>query len=123
VYIEEKIRKSAQNQKKSLLRKGATILGALVVFFTTYALILPAITMETPTYCEAEEHVHTSECYSPVLICGNQDEPEVAFLSGPETVREPVCGIEEHTHDETCFDENGTLICEIMEHTHGGCLL
>ena len=37
----------------------------LVVFVTTYALILPAITMEsTPdTYCGIAEHVHTDDCY------------------------------------------------------------
>lgn len=37
----------------------------LVVIVTTYALILPAITMEsTPdTYCGIAEHVHTDDCY------------------------------------------------------------
>ena len=29
------------------------------------------------------------------------------------------CGKEEHTHDETCYDEEGKLICDKEEHTHG----
>ncbi|MGN0801577.1 MAG: Cna B-type domain-containing protein, partial [Candidatus Faecivicinus sp.] len=28
------------------------------------------------------------------------------------------CGLEEHTHGETCYDEDGTLICELSEHIH-----
>ena len=94
------------------------VFGALVVFITTYALILPAITMETPTYCGSEEHVHSSACFSPVLICGNQDAPGMALLSGPETVSELVCGMEEHIHDEACFDSEGNLTCDREEHRH-----
>ena len=35
-------------------------LGVFVVFCTTYALILPAITMEKTLICEKPEHIHTA---------------------------------------------------------------
>lgn len=38
------------------------ILSCFVVFCTTYALILPAITMERTTYC-GKEHTHSPACY------------------------------------------------------------
>lgn len=38
-----------------------TVLCSVVVFCTTYALILPAITMENT--CPWQEHTHTEACY------------------------------------------------------------
>lgn len=32
--------------------------------------------------------------------------------------KEPLCGLEEHTHDETCYSESGELICGLEEHVH-----
>ena len=46
----------------SLWRKAVRLLACLVVFCTTYALILPAITMEQTYYCGIEDHEHTEEC-------------------------------------------------------------
>ena len=31
---------------------------------------------------------------------------------------EYTCGLEEHTHGEACYDEEGNLICELPEHVH-----
>ncbi len=31
---------------------------------------------------------------------------------------ELVCGMEEHTHEENCYDADGNLICTLAEHTH-----
>ncbi len=45
-------------------KKVVTALAAVVVFVTTYALILPAITMENQTFCGEEEHTHSLICYS-----------------------------------------------------------
>ena len=52
-------------------RQVVNVLACIAVFITTYALILPAITMEQTIYCEQEEHEHTEECYrtEEVLIC------------------------------------------------------
>ncbi len=41
----------------------ARALAVIVVFCTTYMLILPAITMEQETYCGITDHTHTEECY------------------------------------------------------------
>lgn len=44
-------------------QKAARVLAVIVVFCTTYMLILPAITMEKETFCGTEDHIHTDECY------------------------------------------------------------
>lgn len=56
------------NSKHRLRQRWYKILAVpacIVVFITTYAMILPAITMEsTPdAYCGQKEHVHTDVCY------------------------------------------------------------
>lgn len=56
------------NKKHQRRRRWYKILSVpvcLVVFITTYALILPAITLETApdASCGFEQHVHTDSCY------------------------------------------------------------
>ncbi len=72
--------------------KIVSILMAVVVFFTTYSLILPATTLGKKTYCGQEEHTHTEACYSE---------------TGDTT--ELTCGLEEHTHVEQCFEQPESL--------------
>lgn len=72
------------------------VLSCIVVFCTTYALILPAITQEAQAYCGSEDHQHTDECYRDIESCTK----------------------EEHQHAEDCYDANGNLICQQEEHTH-----
>ncbi len=106
-------------------------MACIVVFGTTYALILPAITMSNDTYCGKEEHVHTQEeCYERVLVCGYDDTGTNGGAetqhqhsdSCYETRRVLVCGLEEsagHTHTEACYTKQ--LICGQEEregHTH-----
>jgi predicted outer membrane repeat protein len=74
-----------------------TALSCAVVFCTTYALILPAITLERPTYCGLEEHTHTAECYEKVLVCGLQEQ-------------------DSHVHGEGCYENR--LVCTKPEHVH-----
>ncbi len=57
------------HKKHRVWQQIVTVLACFVVFCTTYALILPAITMETstdpnPVFCGDEEHNHTLICYS-----------------------------------------------------------
>ena len=74
-------------------QKVVTCLAAVVVFCTTYALILPAITMEKEP-CQIPEHTHSEACYTRVT-------------SGAEAV---------HTHSEDCYTwERGELICRLEE--------
>lgn len=51
------------HQKKKRRYRILVCLASVVVFCTTYALILPAITMENES-CNIPEHLHTEECYS-----------------------------------------------------------
>lgn len=98
-------------------------MGALVcvvVFCTTYALILPAITEETDTFCGYTEHVHDESCRQtgetapPELICSLAE-------AEPHTHTED-CVLPAHTHTEDCWETpERTLLCEIPElegHTH-----
>ena len=110
--------------------KVVASLAAVVVFCTTYALILPAITMERQ--CALPEHTHTDACYSQVTV-----RTEQIPICSPETLSlhehdedcydddgALICGYADfvvHTHDERCYDEDGTLWCplpEIEEHEH-----
>ncbi|WP_305178845.1 hypothetical protein, partial [Faecalibaculum rodentium] len=72
------------------------ILSCIVVFCTTYALILPAITQEAQAYCGSSEHKHTEQCYKEIESCGR----------------------EEHQHGMDCYDADGNLTCTLEEHTH-----
>ena len=118
------------HRRKRRWYQVTTCLAAVVVFCTTYALILPAITLEKQ--CEIPEHTHTEDCYTSErgdLICTQSTEPQHTHTE--ECYQETqalVCGMEEstgHTHGAECYDEEGNLICgqeESQGHVHGeGC--
>lgn len=95
-----------KHERRRRWYKIVSALACIVVFCTTYALILPALTMETPRVleCPLVVHEHTADCYDAEggLICGQAD-----FVV--------------HTHDEDCYDEDGHLVCtlpEIEAHEH-----
>ena len=48
-----------KRQLKKTWRRIVSILCVIVVFCTTYALVLPAITLEKTPICGMEEHTHT----------------------------------------------------------------
>ena len=85
-----------------------TFLASVVVFCTTYALILPAITMEE-AFCGITEHVHTEACYT---------------QADPVEEKQLVCTVDPsdyHEHSEECYDTEGNLICGLEEkpqHVH-----
>lgn len=108
--------------------KITTIMAALAAFCTTYALILPAITMSRQLICGMEEHSHTPECYiqQPVCACGLEEAE--GHTHGQECYQEQetlVCGLEEtqgHDHGESCYEETVATVCGLEEgesHTHG----
>jgi len=66
-------------------KKVVSVLACIVVFCTTYALILPAITKEKATDCGIEEHQHGEECFS--------EENEL------------ICTKQEHTHGPECYSD------------------
>lgn len=90
--LEEGTRRFLKQNKRKRWHKFVGALACVVVFCTSYALILPAITMEKTTYCGQEEHIHVESCYA---------------SSDSNTL---ICGLEEHTHVSECYsDEEGDV--------------
>lgn len=96
-------------------------LACLVVFCTTYALILPAITLEGETYCGYKEHQHDKSCVEQILTCTLPEEGHTHTKDCYTTQEKLTCTKDEHTHSEDagCYDSDGNLICTVDEHTHG----
>lgn len=89
------------HQRKKRWQRVVTCMAAAVVFCTTYALILPAITMTDAHQvlaCSLDIHEHTASCYDSQCnaICGEAD-----FVL--------------HTHNSDCYDAEGNLVCELPE--------
>ena len=116
----EKIRRILRNRRtRQLLTRAVSITAAVVVFITTYALVLPAITMETTAFCGIEEHEHTDNCYTEELTCELDESPGHRHDESCYAVsRVQICEEEEHQHNGDCYDQEGKLVCEIKEHQH-----
>ena len=118
------------HKRKRLRHRVVTVLAGVVVFCTTYALILPALTLEKQ--CDIPEHTHTDACYAQVTsvekrvpVCSaktleiHQHTADCYDANG-----NPMCGYADfvvHSHDSRCYDENGNLWCplpEIEAHRH-----
>lgn len=135
-----------KRERKGLWRSVVTGIAAVVVFCTTYALILPAITMETEGFsCGMAEHSHSQECYQ--LICGQQEyfshsHTDECYEGGQlvctltertchhhsadcYSKAQPACGQEElpaHSHGDGCYESRSVLTCgqeEYPAHSHG----
>lgn len=135
-----------RRRRNNIWRSVVTFVAALVVFCTTYALILPAITMETEGLsCGMEAHTHTEECCQ--LTCGKQEyfshthteecyeEEELICPLEERTIHhhtddcyssaQPICGLsqcEPHAHSEGCYGLQNVLICgqsACEPHAHG----
>jgi len=117
-----KIRQILKDRKtRRFITRFVSAGAAFIVFVTTYALVLPAITMESEAACGIEAHQHDDSCYEDVLICGQEESDGHSHTDDCYTVtQELVCPLEEHQHSEEngCFDEGGNLICQQEEHTH-----
>ncbi len=121
-----------KNSKQITIRKlwrkrwmrAVSMLAAVTVFCTTYALILPAITINADVHCGKEEHEHTDACYASELICGLEEgqipegEEEIAAEPVTETTIEKVLVDAGHTHTEACYEAEQVLICENTEEDH-----
>ena len=90
------------HKRKRRWQRAVTALSGVVVFCTTYALILPAITMEKK--CEIPEHTHTEACYTQVT---SREKSVLACQVEADVVV--------HQHDSACLDENGSLVCTLPE--------
>ena len=111
------------NKRRNIWRKFVRAMACLVVFCTTYALILPVITVERDCLCGLEEHVHGELCYvaaEDLPIPCTEKTLGVHIHNGGcygET-GSLQCGYSDqliHTHDELCVSANGTLRCQLIE--------
>ena len=122
------------HKRKRLRHRVVTALAGVVVFCTTYALILPAITLEKQ--CDIPEHTHTDACYAQVTsvekrvpVCSAKTLEIHQHTAGCYDANgNPTCGYADfvvHSHDSRCYDETGNLWCplsEIEAHRHtAGC--
>ena len=125
------------HKRKRFRHRVVTGLASVVVFCTTYALILPAITLEKQ--CEIPEHTHTDACYALPeetgqevhthtdscyaltrgnLVCGEHVHTDACYTETAVLV----CGLEEseeHQHDQSCYETSRELTCGVdSDHTH-----
>lgn len=128
-YPESARNVTVTHEKRRRWRGAVSVLACVVVFCTTYALILPAITLSAEPKCGLEEHTHTEDCYETRLVCGQAETPgaaaeaaepgtDAALAEAPETdpagsqeAAEPA-----HIHTDACYER--VLTCEKTEHTH-----
>ena len=114
------------HKKRQMWYRIVTTLAVVVVFVTTYMLILPAITMENKAECGITEHKHDANCYSShyekekELACttdslGVHKHTDVCY----DAEHKLICGYADfviHEHDASCYDKDGNLVCTIPEH-------
>lgn len=107
-------------------RRILTALSCVVVSLTTYAMILPGLTLEGDYQCGMKEHTHTEACYETGengekrLVCPLTEHVHDEHCLAPHKEERPftLCGIPyEHTHTQACR-QNGVLLCTLQEHTH-----
>ena len=99
----ELMRKNGRHRR---WRRAFSGMAAVVVFITTYMLILPAITMENQAICGMAEHTHTDACYEMQLVCTQEETPE---------------GTDVHVHGPECYEQQQVLTCTKQEgegHAH-----
>ncbi|MCQ2432637.1 MAG: hypothetical protein MJ175_08555, partial [Clostridia bacterium] len=110
-----------RHRKQRIRYRVLTFLAAVVVFITTYAMIIPAITWERTLLCEIPEHTHGEACWQDeTLICGMEEHVHdtAGFDAPPRLHDDYLCGMSEHAHTEDCYFEDGTLRCTLIEHIH-----
>ena len=108
--------------RKKNWQRIVRMLAVVVVFCTTYVLVLPAITLESKTICGYTEHLHSNQCFE------LREPPACTLLEiqghshTDECWQENsvlICGLEEHGHGDDCWQDSSTLICGLEDHDHG----
>ena len=119
-YPESARNVTGTHEKRRRWRRAVSVLACAVVFCTTYALILPAITLSAEPKCGLEEHTHTEDCYETRLVCGQAEGPETDPGQAEDPETDPAGSQEAaepaHVHTDACYER--VLTCEKPEHTH-----
>lgn len=108
--------------RKKNWQRIVRMLAVVVVFCTTYVLMLPAITLESKTICGYTEHLHSNQCFElrepPACTL-----PEIQGHSHTDECWQEnsvlICGLEDHGHGDDCWQNSSTLICGLEDHDHG----
>ena len=128
-------------QRKALRRYTALllVLAMITTLFVNWQLHSDGIAATAQYQCNQEEHTHTADCYTKVLVCGYEEgQPEdwnatfddsasldesfgvdaeddgIALFSAElEYIYVP------HEHTDDCYQEVKTLTCLEEEHVHG----
>lgn len=126
-----------ENRWKRIWHRVTTVLASIVIFCTTYALILPAITMELEEelliqQVERDEN-YSSDSLLHNLLLDSQTTPTESTTRPSHTHTDDcyteqlstVCGLEEspgHGHSDDCYADVSVLLCgqeESEDHSHG----
>lgn len=124
-----------RENRHTLRRYTAFVLALAMIttLFVNWQLHGVGISMTAQYQCNEEEHTHTADCYTKVLICGyeegeleNADEVAAATATSQPTVEaepmplslEPQIEFVPHEHTEDCYTEVQTLTCMEEEHVH-----
>lgn len=125
-----------RENRHTLRRYTAFVLALAMIttLFVNWQLHGVGISMTAQYQCGEEEHTHTADCYTKVLICGyeegeleNADEVAAAASTSQPTIEEepaplalePQIEFVPHEHTEDCYTEVQTLTCMEEEHVHG----
>ena len=106
-------------------QKLVSVLGCIVVFCTTYALIIPAITQERETFCGMEKHIHGEDCKARTVLT----ELVCTAAEGDGHIHNENCYTlaDGHVHTDGCYeltaghshDENCYILTEGHSHSDG----
>lgn len=124
--VEERVRTCGQEETTPHVHSEACLVTSSVAVCGFEELHVHVHTDECAengcTLPEVVVHQHTGDC----VRCGETEERQVLICELPEhdhtsdcyPDRGTCCGLKAHIHDESCRDEEGTLICGKEEHEH-----
>ena len=126
-----------RESRHALRRYTAFVLALAMIttLFVNWQLHGTGISMTAQYQCGEEEHAHTADCYTKVLICGYEEgelenasevaAAEAAGASQPSAEEaiapaalEPQIEFVPHEHTDDCYTTVQTLTCMEEEHVH-----
>ena len=126
-----------RENRHALRRYTAFVLALAMIttLFVNWQLHGVGISMTAQYQCGEEEHAHTADCYTKVLICGYEEgelenasevaAAEAAGASQPSAEEaiapaalEPQIEFVPHEHTDDCYTAVQTLTCMEEEHVH-----
>ena len=128
-----------RENRHTLRRYTAFVLALAMIttLFVNWQLHGVGISMTAQYQCGEEEHAHTADCYTKVLVCGYEEgelenasevaaaeaAAEASQSSAEEAIMplslEPQIEFVPHEHTDDCYTEVQTLTCMEEEHVHG----